>query len=67
VTGSNAARPTLIIGSKAKSSWSLRPWLLLRHFAVEFDEVVLPLDTPEYYQRFGAYSPTGRVPAMPGP
>jgi glutathione S-transferase len=64
VTGSNAARPTLIIGSKAKSSWSLRPWLLLRHFAVEFDEVVLPLDTPEYYQRIGDYSPTGRVPAM---
>ena len=58
------ARPTLIIGSKNYSSWSLRPWLLLRHFGVEFDEVVLPLDTPEYYQRIGDYSPTGRVPAL---
>jgi glutathione S-transferase len=58
------ARPTLVIGSKNLSSWSLRPWLLLRTFGVEFDEVVLPLDTPEYYARIGDYSPTGRVPAM---
>jgi glutathione S-transferase len=57
-------RPTLIVGSKNYSSWSLRPWLLLRHFGVGFDEVVLPLDTPEYYRRIGDYSPTGRVPAM---
>jgi glutathione S-transferase len=58
------ARPTLIIGSKNLSSWSLRPWLLLRHFGIDFDEVVLPLDTPEYYARIVDYSPTGRVPAM---
>jgi glutathione S-transferase len=61
---SAAARPTLIVGSKNYSSWSLRPWLLLRHFGVDFDEVVLPLDTPEYYRRIGDYSPTARVPAM---
>jgi len=60
----DTARPTLIIGSKNLSSWSLRPWLLLRHFGVDFDEVELPLDTPEYYARIGDYSPTGRVPAM---
>jgi glutathione S-transferase len=58
------ARPTLIIGSKNSSSWSLRPWLLLRQAGVDFDEIVLPLDTPEYYARIGDYSPTGRVPAM---
>jgi glutathione S-transferase len=55
---------TLIIGNKNYSSWSLRPWLLLRHFGVGFEEIVLPLDTPEFFQRIGQYSPTARVPAL---
>jgi glutathione S-transferase len=55
---------TLIIGNKNYSSWSLRPWLLLRHFGVAFEEVVLPLDTPEFFQRIGQYSPNSRVPAL---
>ena len=41
-------RPVLVIGNKNYSSWSLRPWLLLRHFGVEFDEVRLALDTPGF-------------------
>ncbi|MBN6149911.1 glutathione S-transferase family protein [Xanthomonas sp. AmX2] len=56
--------PRLVIGDKNLSSWSLRPWLLLRHFAVPFEEVPLPLDTPEFAERIGDYSPTGRVPAL---
>ena len=59
-----APRPLLVIGNKNYSSWSLRPWLLLRHFGVDFDELVLPLDTPEFHERIPAYSPTGRVPAL---
>jgi glutathione S-transferase len=55
---------TLVIGNKNYSSWSLRAWLLLRHFGLPFEEVVLPLDTPEYYQRIGQYSPTARVPVL---
>ncbi|MDR3389503.1 MAG: glutathione S-transferase family protein [Rudaea sp.] len=55
---------TLIIGSKNYSSWSLRPWLLLRQFGVDFAEIKLPLDTPEFHARIGAYSPTGRVPVL---
>jgi glutathione S-transferase len=55
---------TLIIGSKNYSSWSLRPWLLLRQFGVPFNEVKLPLDTPEFHARIGDYSPTGRVPVL---
>jgi glutathione S-transferase len=55
---------TLIIGNKNYSSWSLRPWLLMRHFGIDFEEIVLPLDTPEFFQRIGNYSPTGRVPAL---
>lgn len=55
---------TLIIGNKNYSSWSLRPWLLLRHFGLGFEEIVLPLDTPEFYSRIGQYSPNARVPAL---
>lgn len=55
---------TLIIGNKNYSSWSLRPWLLLRHFGIDFQEIVLPLDTPEFYQRIGQYSPNARVPVL---
>jgi glutathione S-transferase len=58
------SRPTLVIGNKNYSSWSLRPWLLLRHHGVDFDEVRLPLDTPEFYAAIGNYSPTGRVPVL---
>jgi glutathione S-transferase len=55
---------TLVIGNKAYSSWSLRPWLVLRHFGVAFEEVQLPLDTPEFEERIGRWSPTRRVPAL---
>ena len=56
--------PTLVIGNKNYSSWSLRPWLLLRHFGVAFDEVVLPLDTPEFPALVAAYGAAGRVPVL---
>ncbi|WP_414707374.1 glutathione S-transferase family protein [Rudaea sp.] len=56
--------PTLVIGSKNYSSWSLRAWLLLRQFDVAFTEIKLPLDTPEFYARIGDYSPAGRVPVL---
>jgi glutathione S-transferase len=55
---------TLIIGNKNYSSWSLRCWLLMRHFSIDFEEIVLPLDTPEFYQRIVELSPNGRVPAL---
>lgn len=59
-----AGLPTLVIGDKNYSSWSLRPWLLMRQFGIAFNEVLLPLDTAEFQQRIGRYSPTGRVPAL---
>lgn len=56
--------PTLIIGNKNYSSWSLRPWLLLRHHGVAFDERRLLLDTPEFAAEVARWSPSGRVPAL---
>jgi glutathione S-transferase len=58
------ALPTLVIGNKNYSSWSLRPWLLLRHFGVEFEERRLLLDTPAFQQEVGHWSPTARVPVL---
>ena len=54
----------LIIGNKAYSSWSLRPWLLLRHAGIEFTEIRLPLYTTSWHETIGNYSPTGKVPVL---
>jgi glutathione S-transferase len=55
---------TLVIGDKQLSSWSLRPWILLRHLGLPFDEVSLPLDSERFHQEIGRWSPTGRVPVL---
>jgi glutathione S-transferase len=62
--GGDAALPTLVLGNKNYSSWSLRPWLLLRHAGVGFAEDVLALDTPQFAERIAAYSGAGRVPVL---
>ena len=56
--------PLLVIGNKNYSSWSLRPWLLMRQFDIAFEERKLNLDTPEYFAEIGQWSPTGRVPVL---
>jgi glutathione S-transferase len=55
---------TLVIGNKNLSSWSLRPWLVLKHFGLPFEEVKLPLDTPAFHRDIVKYSPTRRVPLL---
>jgi len=56
--------PLLVLGTKNYSSWSLRPWLLLKHLGVNFEEVVLQLDTEQFRQEIGKYSPTRRLPVL---
>lgn len=55
---------TLIIGNKNYSSWSLRPWLVMKYAGLEFEEIRIPLDRPETRDRLLHYSPTGRVPVL---
>ena len=55
---------TLVIGNRNYSSWSLRPWLLMRHAALEFREVRIALDRPDTRDRIVEYSPSGRVPVL---
>lgn len=57
----------LVIGSKAWSSWSLRPWLLMRQFDIPFDEKLIALRTPQTAEDIAAYSPSGKIPALMTP
>ncbi|WP_037545862.1 glutathione S-transferase family protein [Stappia stellulata] len=54
----------LIVGNKNYSSWSLRAWLALALTGTSFEEELLPLDTPEFYDRIEGLSPAGRVPVL---
>jgi glutathione S-transferase len=54
----------LVIGNKNYSSWSLRPWLLMRHFGLPFEERRLALDSAEFRREIGQLSPSRRVPVL---
>lgn len=54
----------LYIGNKNYSSWSLRPWLVLRKSELPFDEEVIQLDVPGYKDRLQALSEAGTVPVL---
>lgn len=54
----------LVIANKLYSSWSLRPWMVLRAFDIPFEEIIIPLRTPESRARVLEYSPSGKVPAL---
>jgi glutathione S-transferase len=58
----------LVIGNKCYSSWSLRPWLLMRAKGIAFEEVLLPfgptMDDPTWKAKILAYNPAGKVPVL---
>ena len=54
----------LTIGDKNLSSWSLRPWLMLRMLGVPFEEDPIRLDRPTTREEIRRRSPAGRVPAL---
>ncbi len=58
----------LIIANKTYSSWSMRPWLVLKHFGIAFDEVLIPFgatfDDPNWKAVVSQYTPAGKVPAL---
>lgn len=58
----------LYIGNKNYSSWSLRPWVLMRQSGIAFEEIMLRFDgfdaNSSFKQRALALSPSGRVPVL---
>ena len=51
----------LLIGNKKYSSWSLRPWLVLKQAGLAFDEQQVALSRPDTRANILKYSPSGRV------
>ena len=58
----------LYIGNKNYSSWSMRPWVLMRQAGIAFDEVMVRFDgfsaDSQFKQTINALSPAGRVPVL---
>jgi glutathione S-transferase len=54
----------LLIANKNYSSWSLRPWLLMKTLGIPFREKQIPFPTGPSYSTYRPYSPTGRVPCL---
>ncbi len=58
----------LYIGNKNYSSWSMRPWVLLRQAGIPFEEVLARFDSFDPDSKFKAtiagISPTGKVPVL---
>ncbi len=58
------AELTLVIGNRNYSSWSMRPWVLMRAKQIEFEEIQIRLFQPDSLERKLEYSPAGKVPAL---
>jgi len=54
----------IVIGDKNLSSWSMRPWLVLRSSGLPFRERRVLLDRPNTKRLLRQVSPTGRVPVL---
>jgi len=58
----------LAIGNKNYSSWSMRPWVLMRQAGIAFEEVMLRFDafTPDsaFKATLARLSPAGKVPVL---
>jgi glutathione S-transferase len=55
---------SLVIGNKNYSSWSMRPWVLLKALDIPFQEVMLKFHSPEWDQHIANYSPSKQVPVL---
>jgi glutathione S-transferase len=59
-----AAGLTLVIGNKNYSSWSMRPWVLMKGLGIPFDEVKLRFHSPEWDAQIARWSPSHLVPVL---
>lgn len=55
---------TLITANRNYSSWSLRPWVLMKGLGIPFEDRIEPFTKPSNYEEFRAFSPTGQVPVL---
>lgn len=55
---------TLITANRNYSSWSLRPWVLMKGLGIRFADRIEPFAKAVNYDEFRAFSPTGQVPTL---
>lgn len=55
---------TLFIANKNYSSWSLRPWLLMKAADIGFEEHLVPFGPDSNWEKFRTFSPSGKVPCL---
>jgi glutathione S-transferase len=55
---------TLITANRNYSSWSLRPWLLMKALGIAFEDRLEPFTKASNYDAFRSFSPTGQVPVL---
>ncbi len=55
---------TLVLANKAYSSWSMRPWMVLKRFDFPFDEIVIPMNQPETHAEMLKHAPSGKCPSL---
>ena len=55
---------TLITANRNYSSWSLRPWVLMKALGIAFEDRIEPFREDSNYAAFRAFSPTGLVPCL---
>jgi glutathione S-transferase len=54
----------LITANRNYSSWSLRPWLLMKALGIAFEDRIEPFTKPDNWSEFRRFSPTGQVPVL---
>ena len=55
---------SLVTANRNYSSWSLRPWVLMKALGIAFEDRIEPFLAPVNYDAFRAFSPTGQVPVL---
>lgn len=55
---------TLHIANKNYSSWSLRPWVLMRSLNIPFNEQLHPFSINTNWDVYRTFSPSGKVPCL---
>lgn len=54
----------LHIANKNYSSWSLRPWLLMKALHIPFNETIHPFPADSAWEQYRQFSPNGKVPCL---
>lgn len=55
---------TLVIGNTNYSSWSMRPWVLMKQLGIPFEQVLLRFHSAEWDAHIARWSPSRQVPVL---